>query len=254
MVGAFGGPARAASRSSPSASTCGPSERHLPVVRYWHPDEFAALEAAALRARASSTSPPARSCAPSYHADETCRAGPPGVGPLAAPASRAACSRSGTTSRPSACRRHGRADRRERDRLPVPPGRRLGLPQAGLGGDWPVPTVRGDPVRGHRPRLACCHRRRAAPTRRDRCSRRCSCTAACCTSAATCCSCGSSATTSRTRWARCKFLVFYLLGGLAADAAQILIEPGVGPCRRIGASGAVAAVLGGYLLLFRAPA
>ena len=24
-----------------------PSERHLPVVRYWHPDEFAALEAAA---------------------------------------------------------------------------------------------------------------------------------------------------------------------------------------------------------------
>ena len=24
-----------------------PTERHLPVVRYWHPDEFAALEAAA---------------------------------------------------------------------------------------------------------------------------------------------------------------------------------------------------------------
>ena len=28
-----------------------PSERHLPVVRYWHPDEFAALEARRVRAR-----------------------------------------------------------------------------------------------------------------------------------------------------------------------------------------------------------
>ena len=28
-----------------------PTERHLPVVRYWHPDEFAALEAAAYDAR-----------------------------------------------------------------------------------------------------------------------------------------------------------------------------------------------------------
>ena len=27
-----------------------PTERHLPVVRYWHPDEFAALERAAVRA------------------------------------------------------------------------------------------------------------------------------------------------------------------------------------------------------------
>ena len=43
----------------------------------------------------------------------------------------------------------------------------------------------------------------ARPTRRpsgSRSSPRCSCTAACSTSAATCCSCGSSATTSRTRW------------------------------------------------------
>ena len=30
-----------------SASTCDPTEHHLPVVRYWHPDEFAALERAA---------------------------------------------------------------------------------------------------------------------------------------------------------------------------------------------------------------
>ena len=40
-----------ACRSSPSASTCGPTERHLPVVRYWHPDEFEALEEAGVRAR-----------------------------------------------------------------------------------------------------------------------------------------------------------------------------------------------------------
>src|SRR4051812_5683133 len=30
-----------------------PSERHLPVVRYWHPDEFTALEAAAYAAASS---------------------------------------------------------------------------------------------------------------------------------------------------------------------------------------------------------
>ena len=47
-----------------------------------------------------------------------------------------------------------------------------------------------------------------------------------------------------------KFIVFYLLGGLAADAAQILVEHELGRSRRIGASGAVAGVLGGYLLLF----
>jgi len=46
-----------------------------------------------------------------------------------------------------------------------------------------------------------------------------------------------------------KFLVFYVLGGLAADAAQIVMETGA-KIPTIGASGAVAAVLGGYLLLF----
>ena len=46
-----------------------------------------------------------------------------------------------------------------------------------------------------------------------------------------------------------KFVVFYVLGGLAADAAQILTSPG-SDVPTIGASGAVAAVLGGYLLLF----
>jgi membrane associated rhomboid family serine protease len=46
-----------------------------------------------------------------------------------------------------------------------------------------------------------------------------------------------------------KFLVFYVLAGLAADAAQIAIDPG-SQIPTLGASGAVAGVLGGYLLLF----
>ena len=46
-----------------------------------------------------------------------------------------------------------------------------------------------------------------------------------------------------------KFLVFYLLSGLAADAAQILIDTS-SAIPTLGASGAVAGVLGGYLLLF----
>ena len=46
-----------------------------------------------------------------------------------------------------------------------------------------------------------------------------------------------------------RFIVFYLLSGLAADAAQILIDTS-STVPTIGASGAVAGVLGGYLLLF----
>jgi membrane associated rhomboid family serine protease len=46
-----------------------------------------------------------------------------------------------------------------------------------------------------------------------------------------------------------KFVVFYLLGGLAADAGQIIFSAN-STVPTIGASGAVAAVLGGYLLLF----
>ena len=46
-----------------------PTERHLPVVRYWHPDEFKALEAAAyeLGFEHIAAGPLVRS---SYHADE----------------------------------------------------------------------------------------------------------------------------------------------------------------------------------------
>ena len=46
-----------------------------------------------------------------------------------------------------------------------------------------------------------------------------------------------------------KFVIFYLLGGLAALFGQILIEPNAA-VPTIGASGAVAAVLGGYILLY----
>jgi len=48
---------------------------------------------------------------------------------------------------------------------------------------------------------------------------------------------------------RVRFLVFYLLCGLAATAAQVAIDPGsIVPT--IGASGAIAGVLGAYIVLF----
>ena len=46
-----------------------------------------------------------------------------------------------------------------------------------------------------------------------------------------------------------KFLLFYLLGGLAAAALQVAIGPD-STVPNIGASGAIAGVLGGYLILF----
>jgi membrane associated rhomboid family serine protease len=48
---------------------------------------------------------------------------------------------------------------------------------------------------------------------------------------------------------RLRFLAFYVLGGLAALVLQIAVDPNsVAPT--IGASGAIAAVLGGYILLY----
>jgi membrane associated rhomboid family serine protease len=44
-----------------------------------------------------------------------------------------------------------------------------------------------------------------------------------------------------------RYLAFYLIGGAAAAGAQILIDPS-SPWPMVGASGAIAAVLGGYLL------
>jgi lipoic acid synthetase len=60
-----------------------PSEQHLPVVRYWHPDEFAALERAAyaLGFEHVAAGPLVRS---SYHADQHVPQREPGSGPLAA--------------------------------------------------------------------------------------------------------------------------------------------------------------------------
>ena len=60
-----------------------PTERHLPVVRYWHPDEFKALETAAyeLGFEHIAAGPLVRS---SYHADEHVKQDRPGTGPLAA--------------------------------------------------------------------------------------------------------------------------------------------------------------------------
>jgi len=60
-----------------------PSEHHLPVVRYWHPDEFAALEADAyeLGFEHVAAGPLVRS---SYHADQHVAQTHAGVGPLAA--------------------------------------------------------------------------------------------------------------------------------------------------------------------------
>jgi membrane associated rhomboid family serine protease len=46
-----------------------------------------------------------------------------------------------------------------------------------------------------------------------------------------------------------KFVVFYLLGGLAATAGQVLVGPN-SAVPNVGASGAIAGVLGGYILLF----
>jgi membrane associated rhomboid family serine protease len=46
-----------------------------------------------------------------------------------------------------------------------------------------------------------------------------------------------------------RFIIFYVIGGLTATAAQVLIDP-ESPVPNVGASGAIAAVLGGYLLLY----
>jgi lipoyl synthase len=59
-----------------------PTIDHLPVVRYWHPDEFAELEreAYALGFESVAAGPLVRS---SYHADQHVPQGQPGTGPLA---------------------------------------------------------------------------------------------------------------------------------------------------------------------------
>ncbi|MGQ4810374.1 hypothetical protein NKDENANG_03832 [Candidatus Entotheonellaceae bacterium PAL068K] len=51
------------------------------------------------------------------------------------------------------------------------------------------------------------------------------------------------------RMGRLGFLLFYLLSGLAAGALHIVTNPG-SPVPTVGASGAIAGVMGAYLLLF----
>ena len=70
-----------------------------------------------------------------------------------------------------------------------------------------------------------------------------------CTSPSTCCSCGSSATTSRTRWAGSGSSSSICSEALAAALAQVAIDPD-STTPLVGASGAIAAVLGGYALLY----
>jgi len=59
-----------------------PTVEHLPIVRYWHPDEFEALERAAyeLGFEHVAAGPLVRS---SYHADEHVKQERPGMGPVA---------------------------------------------------------------------------------------------------------------------------------------------------------------------------
>jgi membrane associated rhomboid family serine protease len=48
---------------------------------------------------------------------------------------------------------------------------------------------------------------------------------------------------------RVRFVVFYLLCGFAAAAAQVVVDP-ASPVPMVGASGAISGVLGGYLILY----
>ena len=51
------------------------------------------------------------------------------------------------------------------------------------------------------------------------------------------------------RLGRLRYVVFYLLGGLAAAALQIALDPG-STVPTLGASGAIAAILGAYIVMF----
>src|SRR4051812_795431 len=57
---------------------------------------------------------------------------------------------------------------------------------------------------------------------------------------------GNNIEDSMSRW---RFVLFYLLGGVAAVAGQTAIDPNA-TVPSLGASGAIAAVLGGYALLY----
>jgi membrane associated rhomboid family serine protease len=123
----------------------------------------------------------------------------------------------------------------------------LGLPQDGLGGDWPVPTYAEIPceVTGETP----CEAAPGGPA-----------TALTIFTAmfmhGSILHIGGNmlflwifGNNVEDSMGRAKFLVFYLLGGVAAAALQLAFNPD-SQVPNLGASGAVAGVLGGYLLLF----
>ena len=121
-----------------------PTERHLPVVRYWHPDEFKALERAAyaLGFDHIAAGPLVRS---SYHADEHVEQERPGVGPLAAAAWRR-------------CNPSAALGRRRRRRAAT--AHRIG------GAGYPDADTFGAPgPAARRGRRSCIARLRAAPAR-----------------------------------------------------------------------------------------
>ncbi len=240
-----------------------PTERHLPVVRYWAPEEFEALEAAAydLGFEHVAAGPLVRS---SYHADEHVKQERPGIGPLAATRltgfptpQRVRLTLDAAAARQHPDRPHGvrhvRADRGERPRLLLLAARRdlarrseqrcTTVPAAGVGGD----------PEGDHPQRA----RRSCPR-----------------------SCGTDdanpyltiftamfmhggllhlggnmlflwifGNNVEDAMGPVKYIVFYLLGGVAALVLQVVFDPN-STVPTLGASGAIAAVLGGYLLLF----
>ena len=134
--------------------------------------------------------------------------------------------------------------------------------RSGRAGERARARVRRDPLRAD-PSRRCGTTRRAGrmPGRggvtgtpdqapwRDRSSPPCSCTAACCTWRATCCSCGSSATTSRTRWAGRGSSPSTCSGGWRRSARRCWSTPRR-PCRPWGRAARSPAVLGGYALLY----
>ena len=244
-----------------------PTERHLPVVRYWHPDEFKALEAAAyeLGFEHIAAGPLVRS---SYHADEHVKQSRPGVGPVAAclvTPGRALGSAAGVPAQGQHPHRelpvrHRRADRRERARC---------TSSSSTGDLARRPEQPGLPART-------CSTTAYFPYELTHPGEQ-------CVPQGSQIACGESVTGLPATWVTVftamfmhggllhlggnmlflwifgnnvedsmgpvKFLVFYLLGGLAATAGQTLVDPDAA-IPNIGASGAVAAVLGGYLILF----
>ena len=291
-----------------------PTEQHLPVVRYWHPDEFDALERAAyeLGFESVAAGPLVRS---SYHADEqrprrsrtVGRRQPPADGdrvPRTRPRAAAPSCRDRQLGLPSldpaqgqhphgaVPDRHGRADRvnivvfvwqlhfAHRSTTPAPSSAQLGCP-----GERPEHgRVRGDPLPAHpsrqglrrRGRSRAAHRQPTWSARGRRSTGR--------PSGSRPAGAPFEPLDSPPWWVtvftsmfmhggilhiafnmlflwifgnniedsmgRPRFLLFYLLGRdrrrLRAGAAR----PRIATVPTIGASGAIAGVLGGYLLLY----